>query len=320
MLTENGGASERIKFTVPGSIQRIMDMSCQDSAVPGRCSALALVLLLFAAWQSPAFGVNYGPPVDKAEWQLERSPLLCRLSQAVPFFGAAEFRQPAGEASLFELSSSHPIAEGTAELRVDVPPWRHENGPGLLGVVPVFASREPVLLDAALSEQLLSALYHGYMPVLAGLPWQAGAGSVDVSLSAVNFQQAYHDYRECISALIPARFQDLERSRIQFAVSQWQIGEADQARLDLVVRYVLADRFITGVYVDGYADQLGRRSVNRELSKRRAEAVTRYLVARGVPEDKITTRHHGEALPVSKGTDAKSLAENRRVTVRLERY
>jgi outer membrane protein OmpA-like peptidoglycan-associated protein len=281
-----------------------------------RSTILALSCAFGAA---TAAAIGYMPDIEEAQWQLERGPLECRLVQPLPFFGSAEFLHPAGETVRFTLTSSHPIAAGTAEVRVDSPPWRHDAAPGVLSAVPVFASRQPVLLDSALSEQLLVALYNGNMPVLAGMPWQAGDSYVDVALSAVNFQRAYHDYRDCVTALVPATFDDVERSRILFEPNQWALGPADRDRLDLIIRYVKADRFVDQIYVDGYTDESGSPALNRELSKRRAETVTRYLTARGIDEARITTRHHGERFAEQGDVTPEERAEGRRVTIRLER-
>ena len=97
------------------------------------------------------------------------------------------------------------------------------------------------------------------------------------------------------------------------------MSPATRERLDLIALYVSADDSIQSIYVDGHSDNLGRRLLNRDLSKRRAEVVTRYLVQLGVPEDKIVTRYHGERYPVVPNTSAENRARNRRVTVRLER-
>ena len=73
------------------------------------------------------------------------------------------------------------------------------------------------------------------------------------------------------------------------------------------------------VYVDCHSDNYGRRLLNRDLSKRRAEEVTRYLVSQGVSEEMITTRYHGERYPVVPNNTAENRARNRRVAIRLER-
>ena len=176
------------------------------------------------------------------------------------------------------------------------------------------------MLDSLLSERALNALHGGDRILLSGLPGQVEGASIDVGVVSVNFQQVYQDYRSCLLDLIPVSFKDIERTRISFQPNKWGLDdEATTDRLDTIIRYVKADAFVHHIFVDGFTDDQGRRSVNLELSKRRAERVTRYLTARGVPEQKVTTRHHGEKLPVAKGTDDASRALNRRVTVRIER-
>jgi outer membrane protein OmpA-like peptidoglycan-associated protein len=44
--------------------------------------------------------------------------------------------------------------------------------------------------------------------------------------------------------------------------------------------------------LDGHADRRGPLGYNQTLSERRAEAAKQFLVARGVPADKIVTRGH----------------------------
>jgi outer membrane protein OmpA-like peptidoglycan-associated protein len=86
-----------------------------------------------------------------------------------------------------------------------------------------------------------------------------------------------------------------------------------------MVQYVKADPSVTSFYIDGHTDSMGRRLANLELSKKRAEVVTQFLVANGVDEAMITTRYHGERYPVADNSNAKNRADNRRVTIRLER-
>ena len=97
------------------------------------------------------------------------------------------------------------------------------------------------------------------------------------------------------------------------------LDDAARARLDTLVRHVELARGVKAVYVDGYTDDTGRRQPNLELSKQRAQQVTDYLVSKGIPAELITTRYHGSRFPVARGVSAAARAENRRVTVRLER-
>ena len=68
------------------------------------------------------------------------------------------------------------------------------------------------------------------------------------------------------------------------------------------------------VQIEGRTDSVGSKDYNYGLSKRRADAVTQYLVSKhGVPAHKIYIIGLGKDAPVEKS----SRAENRRVDVRL---
>ncbi|MDB4807165.1 OmpA family protein [Pseudomonadales bacterium] len=60
-------------------------------------------------------------------------------------------------------------------------------------------------------------------------------------------------------------------------------------------------------------------SYNSELSRRRAEAVADYLASKGISRNQLTVRFHGERFPVSPNTSVAGKADNRRVTLRVER-
>ena len=68
--------------------------------------------------------------------------------------------------------------------------------------------------------------------------------------------------------------------------------------------------------VIGHTDSVGSASFNVGLSKRRAEAVTAWLVDQGgIPKDDLTTTGVGEAKPKASNATAKGRAGNRRVEV-----
>jgi len=68
--------------------------------------------------------------------------------------------------------------------------------------------------------------------------------------------------------------------------------------------------------VIGHTDSVGSASYNVGLSKRRAEAVTAWLVDQGgIPKEDLTTTGVGEAKPKASNGTAKGRAQNRRVEV-----
>ncbi len=72
------------------------------------------------------------------------------------------------------------------------------------------------------------------------------------------------------------------------------------------------------IAVEGFTDRTGPQQYNEALSRRRADAVVRYLVAQhNVPVYRIHMIGLGEEKPVEEGRTRAARAKNRRVEVRL---
>lgn len=72
------------------------------------------------------------------------------------------------------------------------------------------------------------------------------------------------------------------------------------------------------VEVVGYTDNVGNDEKNRDLSRRRAEAVKAYLVTQQVPADLLTAKGQGKDNPIADNTNAEGRAMNRRVELVIE--
>jgi outer membrane protein OmpA-like peptidoglycan-associated protein len=70
------------------------------------------------------------------------------------------------------------------------------------------------------------------------------------------------------------------------------------------------------VELEGYTDSVGDGSYNIQLSQRRAEAVRRFLVERGVELHRIQSIGLGDVKPSADNGNAKGREQNRRVMVR----
>jgi outer membrane protein OmpA-like peptidoglycan-associated protein len=85
---------------------------------------------------------------------------------------------------------------------------------------------------------------------------------------------------------------------VTFAVDSTQISPTFQGTLDTIanslVRY--PDSLID---VMGHTDSTGSEQYNLDLSRRRAESVTNYLVSRGVSRARLETIGYGESYPVA---------------------
>ncbi len=66
------------------------------------------------------------------------------------------------------------------------------------------------------------------------------------------------------------------------------------------------------ITIEGYCDERGTSEYNRTLAQRRADAVKDYLVAGGIPADRITTVTYGKDRPFVLGNDDAAWSLNRR--------
>ncbi|TCK07382.1 OmpA family protein [Marinobacterium mangrovicola] len=279
-----------------------------------------LLFLLFCLPISQAAAVTFRAAIDEASWQMETSQFACLLSQAIPSYGTGAFEHEAGESVRFILTpTQQQQITGPARLVAEASQWQPGTAPKMLGVVRVKDSSGVIEVPATLAENMLAALYKGMTPTFNTDQWFGSPELLKVGVSAANFQSAYTDYLDCVTGLLPANFRQVARTAILFPSGQAGLSDATRQRLDLIATYVKADNSVQTIYVDGHSDNLGRRLLNRDLSKKRAEEVTRYLVQLGLPEDKIITRYHGERYPVVPNNSVENRARNRRVTVRLER-
>ncbi|WP_170272636.1 OmpA family protein [Litorivicinus lipolyticus] len=69
----------------------------------------------------------------------------------------------------------------------------------------------------------------------------------------------------------------------------------------------------TRVLLGGHTDSVGSAAFNMTLSQKRADAVKRALVARGVQSDRIDAKGFGESKPIADNMNAAGREQNRRV-------
>ena len=276
------------------------------------------LLASFTGLSSLAPGALYQVQIDQSTWQLEASPFACRLTHQVPQFGTAVLERGAGEALSFWLEPYQPgLVMGSASVYAAAPAWRATQASEPVESLDIGSSSRKLQLSEMGSAKVLAALRAGMQPTLKATDPAGQQARVEVS--AANFTPAYAQYTECLAQLLPVNFNQIARTAILYPPAQWELSQASRERLELVKTYVETDTQVGKIYVDGHSDNQGRRLLNRDLSKRRAEEVSRYLMQLGVSEDMLVTRYHGERYPVVENNSPENRTRNRRVTVRLER-
>lgn len=103
-----------------------------------------------------------------------------------------------------------------------------------------------------------------------------------------------------------------EKSGVYFDTNKYNINAKSKENLNKLVK-VFKDFPDTNIIVEGHTDSSGNDAYNLELSKKRANAVTNYLVANGIAKNRLTTYWHGETLPKYDNSTAEGRSKNRRV-------
>ncbi|MCP4598283.1 OmpA family protein [Neptuniibacter sp.] len=278
---------------------------------------VAVFFTLFAIGLQAA---TFRSSIDDSKWELEASKFSCRLSQVIPSFGNAVFEHEAGESVRFVLKPTENIHfQKGAQLVAEAAPWQPGVTPRKITAVKPEHLSGDLNVETKHAQNMLAALYKGMMPTFTASQWYGTNESLRVSVSAVNFQSAYTDYVACTAGLLPVNYRQVARTAILFPSAAWRLSDSSRERLELIGLYVKNDDSVKGIYVDGHSDNMGRRLMNRDLSKRRAEEVTAYLINLGLDPNMITTRYHGERYPVVKNNNKENRDRNRRVTIRLEK-
>jgi len=103
---------------------------------------------------------------------------------------------------------------------------------------------------------------------------------------------------------------------VNFAFDSSEIRPESRPVLDEAVQQ-LASYPDIDLTVIGHTDALGTPEYNEALSIRRAEAVFRYLVNRGIDPERVTIEGMGESNPVATNETEDGRAQNRRVELRV---
>ncbi len=99
---------------------------------------------------------------------------------------------------------------------------------------------------------------------------------------------------------------------IQFENGKAVIKKASYPLLDqIAAQFIENSNFI--IEVQGHTDNVGKADYNLKLSDARANAVMKYLVGKGVPQERMTAKGYGMEVPIADNKTKAGRAKNRRV-------
>ncbi|HEY0173892.1 MAG TPA: OmpA family protein [Pyrinomonadaceae bacterium] len=100
---------------------------------------------------------------------------------------------------------------------------------------------------------------------------------------------------------------------VAFAEGGHRLLPESEKALDAVKTYLDDKQFITTLRVEGHTEAGGDAAANQALSERRALAVARRLVEKGVDCKRLVAVGFGSTKPVAHGDTPENRAKNRRV-------
>ncbi len=110
----------------------------------------------------------------------------------------------------------------------------------------------------------------------------------------------------------------MPEENILFDIGNSRIQPIYDSRLNYIAD-VLEKNSDLQVIVTGHTDATGTKVINEKLSLQRAEAVSYYLMNKGVSKKQITIKSLSSEKPAVKGNTKSALSQNRRVSLKLEK-
>ncbi|MFT3707216.1 MAG: OmpA family protein [Archangium sp.] len=107
------------------------------------------------------------------------------------------------------------------------------------------------------------------------------------------------------------------KDKVYFATGKDVVLARSFGLLDQVAQVIRTHASMTHVNIEGHTDDRGAADANRRLSQRRAEAVRRYLIKKGVAPERMTAEGFGPDRPAALNDTAAGREKNRRVEFKL---
>ncbi|MGR7921324.1 flagellar protein MotY [Zobellella denitrificans] len=281
-------------------------------------------LLAGLAWCSGAWAQprTFIADIEQSLWRLTSdSAVECRLEHPIPGFGTGAFVSRASKNInlVFELNPLRALPRTqSAALRSESPHWQPGRGARDLTRVTFYQQ-----FDAMVEQQsawiMLDELSQGRWPTFYFDDWYRNNQATGVGLSSVNFRARYAAFLDCQHNLLPYGFEDIAFSVLTYVNNADELTPHSRQRLSMIAEYVKADPGINEVVINTYTDSFGTEYHNKQLSRRRAEAIKEHFMALGLPEGAVSLEGHGERRPIADNSTPEGRDLNRRVVISLGR-
>lgn len=117
--------------------------------------------------------------------------------------------------------------------------------------------------------------------------------------------------------LIPIEEGQIVRlNNIFFAFGKATLNKESFPELDRIA-ITMNDNKKLFIEIGGHTDNIGGNETNLKLSQDRADAVSEYLIGKGIEPDRVTSKGYGETKPVAKNDTPEGQQTNRRVEFKI---
>jgi len=267
--------------------------------------------------------------LDNSSWVMtESTVLVCKLEHKIPQFGKAVFYQQAGRKMGLSLITQRQYPKDLAvDFRAVTASWKPQQSESMLASMKTTGFHDILKINQQQANDAFFGLYQGSLPSFffyddkdSNYDHKNSELPIRVSLSMVRFRQALSEFETCVSKLHPDNFWDVRMTKVHFDHDEeFPKEQEEELVFKRMLAYLKVDPSIKSIRILGHADKTGSDCYNDNLSERRASYVYDLLIQNNVDFRKLSLQYYGEHQPLSKGDSLSALADNRRVSVILER-
>jgi len=102
---------------------------------------------------------------------------------------------------------------------------------------------------------------------------------------------------------------------IYYRKGNTQLTQNEKQRLELLVYYAHAFLPTSKLIIKSHTDSKGSRANNLKISQKRGDEIKRYLVSKGMDENKVLVKAYGESKPVKSNRFPTGRSQNRRAII-----
>lgn len=286
------------------AIEWLMRME-RRTILGGGVLALTVLALVCIPRHLPSSASPPAPVPANFHARLEAGTLLLRGS--LPDAGARDRILERARAA-YDPAQVRVLDQLTVDGRIAAPSWLNQL-PAVLPVLEKMQGVRSVMIDGRFlvlsgvvpSEEVKSTILRTVSPLRSlGLQLEDHM-TVAAATAGPSLQTRLNDM--------------LSRNQIEFDSNQATLTARGRAALDRLIP-VLTQAPHTSIEIGGHTDGFGAPDYNKDLSRRRAEAVKEYLTTHGVTHE-LTAVGYGATKPLATGISRAALQRNRRIELRV---